>query len=90
MNRPSWFPGNGEKLRLSAVPDAAAAPPAKVPGGGRSIRERLQATLRQQGEGLSPRALRRTLAELQSIIDPHVSEVEGGRRAQDMIGRAHV
>jgi malonyl-CoA decarboxylase len=47
----------------------------------RSSHERLKATLRRKGEALSPRALRRTLQELQAIIDPGVSEVEGGRRA---------
>ncbi len=47
----------------------------------RSTRERLQATLGQRGEALSPRAMRHTLDALQSIIDPQVSEVEGGRRA---------
>jgi malonyl-CoA decarboxylase len=45
-------------------------------------RERLQATLRQAPEALSPRALRRLLGDLQAIIEPQVSEVEGGRRAQ--------
>ncbi len=48
----------------------------------RSTHERLKATLRQKDEALSPRAMRRTLQELQGIIDPRVSEVEGGRRAQ--------
>ncbi|RYY58324.1 MAG: malonyl-CoA decarboxylase, partial [Comamonadaceae bacterium] len=48
----------------------------------RSTRERLDATLRQKDEALSPRALRRTLAELKAVIDPAVSEVEGGRRAK--------
>lgn len=47
----------------------------------RSTHERLQATLRQKDEALSPRVLRRTLQELKAIIDPRVSEVEGGRRA---------
>jgi malonyl-CoA decarboxylase len=47
----------------------------------RSTHERLQATLSQKDEALSPRVLRRTLQELQAIIDPRVSEVEGGRRA---------
>ncbi len=37
--------------------------------------------LSQKDEALSPRVLRRTLQELQAIIDPRVSEVEGGRRA---------
>ena len=48
----------------------------------RSTRERLKATLRRNAEALSPRVLRRTLAELQAIVDPQVSEVEGGRRAK--------
>jgi len=52
----------------------------------RSTRERLQATLRRHQEALSPRVLRRTLTELQAIIDPRVSEIEGGRRAK---GVAH-
>jgi malonyl-CoA decarboxylase len=54
---------------------SGAAPP------GRSTRERLKATLRQKEEALSPRVLRRTLLELKAIVDPQVSEVEGGRRA---------
>jgi malonyl-CoA decarboxylase len=54
----------------------------KTPAGPRSTRERLGATLRKKEEALSPRVLRRTLEELQAIVDPRVSEVEGGRRAQ--------
>ena len=48
----------------------------------RSTRERLQGNLRHKEEALSPRVLRRTLQELRAIVDPQVSEVEGGRRAQ--------
>ena len=48
----------------------------------RSSKERLNATLRQKEEALSPRVLRRTLSELQAIVDPSVSEVEGGKRAK--------
>ncbi len=48
----------------------------------RSTHERLHATLRHKDEALSPRMLRRILQELHAVIDPHVSEVEGGRRAQ--------
>ena len=48
----------------------------------RTTRERLQATWRKGAEALSPRVLRRTLAELQAIVDTRVSEVEGGRRAR--------
>ncbi len=59
----------------------AGAVAAKAPVGQRSTRARLQATLRHTGEALSPRMLRRTLQELQAVIDERVSEVEGGRRA---------
>jgi malonyl-CoA decarboxylase len=48
----------------------------------RSSRERLNATLRHKEEALSPRVLRRTLTELKAIVDPSVSEVEGGKRAR--------
>ena len=72
----------------------AAEEPQK-PGGGkaaatgargiRSTAERLAATLRQGDEALSPRALRRMLDDLRAVIDPRVSEVEGGRRAQGVV-----
>ncbi|MCY7370845.1 MAG: malonyl-CoA decarboxylase [Polaromonas sp.] len=52
----------------------------------RSTRERLKATLRQKEEALSPRVLRRTLEELKAIVDPQVSEIEGGRRASGVAG----
>jgi len=59
-------------------------------GGGsvrsRSMGERLKGTLRRPQEALSPRVLRRTLTELQAIVDPKVSEVEGGRRAMGVAG----
>ncbi len=57
------------------------AEPAK-PVTARTTVERLGATLRRGQEAMSPRMLRRALAELQAIVDPHVSEVEGGRRAR--------
>lgn len=70
----------------SGAPPAAAARPAASSARPaiRSTRERLQAVLSEKDEALSPRVLRRTLHELQAIIDPRVSEVEGGRRAMDV------
>ncbi len=47
----------------------------------RSTHERLQATLRKSDEVMSPRVLRKVLTALEAVIDPRVSEVEGGRRA---------
>lgn len=47
----------------------------------RTTRQRLGALLGRREEALSPWGLRRTLRELQHVVDPSVSEVEGGRRA---------
>jgi malonyl-CoA decarboxylase len=78
-----WRPGFEAKATAGPAregkPVAAAAAQAVTP---RTTRERLQATWRKGAEALSPRVLRRTLAELQAIVDLRVSEVEGGRRAR--------
>ena len=63
----------------SSMASGVHAPP---PAASRSTKERLNATLRQKDEALSPRELRRTLQELRAIVDPQVSEIEGGRRGQ--------
>jgi malonyl-CoA decarboxylase len=77
-----WL-ARGERPAASAAAVGAAgelrpaAPPPMRP-----LKERLRATLRRSQEALSPRVLRRTLHELKAIVDPQVSEVEGGRRAK--------
>jgi len=76
MNATNWLSSKLNLLRNSAP---ASVPPEEVT---RSTRERLGATLRVHKEALSPRSLRRTLLLLQSVVDPKVSEVEGGRRAK--------
>jgi malonyl-CoA decarboxylase len=50
----------------------------------RTIKERLASTLKNAGEALSPRLLRRTLAELHEVISPEISEAEGGLRAKKL------
>ena len=89
MSPAGWLSRSAAKARVSVMPadgsPAAHAGPADataLPVGLRSTRERLKATLGRRQEALSPRVLRRTLTELQAIIDPQVSEVEGGRRAR--------
>lgn len=73
--------GGGAALRAGvALPSEAALDE-------RPTRERLAASLRHKAEAMSPRMLRRTLDELKAIIDPQISEVEGGRRAQVLIDR---
>jgi malonyl-CoA decarboxylase len=76
MTATSWLSSKLNLLRNSAPASEAA----KLED--RSTRERLDATLRHKKEALSPRTLRRTLTLLQSVVDPRVSEVEGGRRAK--------
>jgi malonyl-CoA decarboxylase len=65
-----------DKTNVTDVMAKVAAP--------RSTNERLAATLRRGQEALSPRALRRLLADLQEVVAPQVSEIEGGRRAQSV------
>lgn len=51
------------------------------PGPVRSLDARLDGVVRKGDEALSPRELRRILAELQGVVDARVSEAEAGRRA---------
>ncbi len=74
MNTTEWLSQSVSRLRAPKKPP----PP-------RSTDERLKATLRQDDEAMSPRMLRQSLKDLKAIVDPLVSEVEGGRRAQAMM-----
>jgi malonyl-CoA decarboxylase len=97
MNSTNWIARSVSLLRPGLEPRAVASVSAAAdaaPSGAdgqpvprpRSTGERLQATLRRHQEALSPRVLRRTLTELKAIVDPQVSEVEGGRRARGVAG----
>ena len=94
MNTQDWIkrgvsklrakPKNTEKLAdVSAMPSSVAIENIvkEVSKKSRSTGERLSARISKSEEALSPRVLRRTLEELHAIVDPRVSEVEGGRRA---------
>ncbi|RZL96785.1 MAG: malonyl-CoA decarboxylase [Variovorax sp.] len=92
MNPTDWITRSVSRLRPGneAEPkktDAKAQRNAKTAAavGPRPLAERLEATLRRNGEALAPRALRRALAELQAVVDPSVSEVEAGRRAHAVV-----
>ena len=71
-----------EKVVEKVVEKAAekAIEKAAKPTAPRTTHERLQATLRRGQEALAPRALRRVLTDLQAVIKPRTSELEGGRR----------
>ncbi|MDM7941734.1 MAG: malonyl-CoA decarboxylase family protein [Hydrogenophaga sp.] len=73
MNTAQWLEKGASMLR----------PGAKA--GTRSTQERLKGALRHDDEAMSPRQLRRLLEQLKGIVDPLLSEVEGGRRAQDLM-----
>ena len=79
-----WRPGFEPKATAGTVrePKPTASAVLATATATRTTRERLQATWRRGQEALSPRVLRRTLAELQAIVDTRVSEVEAGRRAK--------
>lgn len=99
MNTVSWISrsvsrllpaGKDGLLPVGAAGTVDAARAANVSGASKSpaertTRERLAASMRHKEEALSPRMLRRVLDELKAIIDPQVSEVEGGRRARVLI-----
>ena len=78
----SATPTKVSRSATAAVLAVATVEPVKP--NGRSTRERLKAVLKHKEEALSPRVLRRTLLELQSVVDSQVSEVEGGRRARNI------
>ena len=82
----AFAPGQAAPQSLKTTAPILAAIAPEVLRAGRSTHERLKATLRQKEEALSPRILRRTLDELKAIVDPRVSEVEGGRRAKSVAG----
>ncbi|MDZ4130366.1 MAG: malonyl-CoA decarboxylase N-terminal domain-containing protein, partial [Hydrogenophaga sp.] len=73
MNTAEWLEKGASMLR----------PGSKA--GVRSTQERLKGALRHDEEALSPRQLRRLLDQLKGIVDPLLSEVEGGSRAQALM-----
>lgn len=97
MNSPTeWLARSVSRLR-TASPDQSGheastasiskpTAPSKTPNlpANRSTHERLAATLRRGQEALSPRALRRLHSELQEVAAPLVSDIEAGKRAQEI------
>ncbi len=73
MNTAEWLEKGAAMLRPSGK------------AGVRSTQERLKGALRHDDEAMSPRQLRRLLDQLKGIVDPLLSEVEGGSRAQALM-----
>jgi malonyl-CoA decarboxylase len=94
MSAPDWIARGVSRLRPGSKPEekmpaeragrAEGAPKSVASASVRSTSERLQATLRRRPEALSPRQLRQLLQSLQAMVDPRLSEIEGGRRAREV------
>jgi malonyl-CoA decarboxylase len=94
MSAPDWIARGVSRLRPGSKPEekmpaeptgrAESAPKSIASTSVRSTSERLQATLRRRPEALSPRQLRQLLQSLQAMVDPRLSEIEGGRRAREV------
>ncbi|MEG0920422.1 MAG: malonyl-CoA decarboxylase [Comamonas sp.] len=82
-NSNSWLQKSAAWLRSVGIPtELGSSAPTE---GARSTTERLKATLRRGAETLSPRELRRLLADLQGAAASEVSDVEGGRLAEPVM-----
>lgn len=86
MNTGEWISRAVGTLLPGRIKTPTAGPQveAKTPKH-RRMYERLEATLRKDGEALSPRRLRQLKTELQAVLDPRVSEVEGGHRSRSIM-----
>lgn len=65
----------------SNAPPSPPAGPVRSKPSPRSMAQRLNGSFRAAGEAMSPRLLRRTLESLRAVVDPTISEAEGGRLA---------
>ncbi len=79
----SWLQKSAAWLRSVGIPTELGS--ASDAGAERNTTERLKATLRRGSEVLSPRELRRLLADLQGAAASELSDIEGGRLAEQVM-----
>ena len=79
----SWLQKSAAWLRSVGIPTELGSP--SDAGTERNTTERLKATLRRGSEVLSPRELRRLLADLQGAAASELSDIEGGRLAEQVM-----
>jgi len=83
MNTPHWLERGMKLLRSrTQTKDGNAKPMVSSPQDDRLTKDRIEASIKQREQVLPERVLRKVMKELQNIIDPQVSEIEGGRRAK--------
>jgi malonyl-CoA decarboxylase len=80
----TWLQKSAAWLRSVGIPTELGGS-SSPPEGERSTTERLKASLRRGNEALSPRELRRLLADLQAVGASEVSDAEGGRLAEPVM-----
>ncbi len=78
-----WLQKSAAWLHSVGIPTELGG--SALPEGARSTADRLKATLRRGAESLSPRELRRLLADLQGAAASELSDVEGGRLAEQVM-----
>ncbi|GAB2823530.1 hypothetical protein GCM10027276_27600 [Comamonas piscis] len=81
----TWLQKSAAWLRSVGIPTELGGSSSSPPEGERSTTERLKASLRRGNEALSPRELRRLLADLQAVGASEVSDAEGGRLAEPVM-----
>ena len=79
----SWLHKSAAWLRSVGIPTELGT--GTDAGTERNTTERLKATLRRGSEVLSPRELRRLLADLQGAAASELSDIEGGRLAEQVM-----
>ncbi len=87
MNSSEWLKhsvGLFSRKPAAVVPPPAQRPAPASPSAAapRSTAQRLASSKHHTSDALKPKALQELLAHLQAVIDPSISDVEGGRRAQ--------
>ena len=83
MNTPHWLERGMMLLRSKTQPSATNTKPAlNSLQDDHATKERIEASIKKREQVLPERTLRKVMKELQNVIDPQVSEIEGGRRAK--------
>jgi malonyl-CoA decarboxylase len=83
MNTPHWLERGMMLLRSKTQPSATNTKPAlNSLQDDHVTKERIEASIKKREQVLPERTLRKVMKELQNVIDPQVSEIEGGRRAK--------
>ena len=83
MNTPHWLERGMMLLRSKTQPSTTNTKPAlNSLQDDHATKERIEASIKKREQVLPERTLRKVMKELQNVIDPQVSEIEGVRRAK--------